>query len=328
MFESTWKTRGLCLLAPKPDELELFEEFVEKILAPGGCNLLVLLTRYRYQFRSHPECASPDGPLNEAQAKRILDICRRHGIRLVPKMNLLGHQSGKTPDSRDGLLRAHPELDETPHLDDVYYCRSLCPKHPGSAIVFDLMDEMAGAFEADGFHIGLDEVFDIGKCPRCKDTPTYRIFTDWANALADRNRAAGRQTLMWGDRLLGGLETGLGFWEASGNFTESAIDLIDRDILVCDWHYEDKRAGGYASVDIFARAGLRMLACPWKSKANAEKFLRYAKERDQGHVEGFLATTWIPSGGVMRYMLHDYLPNTASPEHAVPLRETLEWLFR
>jgi len=183
MLEIPWRVRGICLGAPMPEDLDVFEEFVEKKLAPGGCNLIIMLIRYRYQFKSHPECANPDGPLNEAHVKRIVAICRKHNIRLIPKMNLLGHQSEKTADSFDGLLRGHPEFDETPEMKEVFYCRSLCPNHPDvKPIVFDLMDEMVDVFESDGIHIGLDEVFDLGKCDRCKDTPTYRLLAGWVNA--------------------------------------------------------------------------------------------------------------------------------------------------
>ena len=44
--------------------------------------------------------------------------------------------------------------------------------------------------------------------------------------------------------LLDGYATGLGMWEASHNETHMAIDLIPKDVVICDWHYEraDKTA--------------------------------------------------------------------------------------
>ena len=326
MLNIPWKVKGICLSAPKPDELDMFEEFVEKKLAPGGCNLIIMLIRYRYQFKSHPECASPNSPLNEEQVKRVIAICRKHNIRLIPKMNLMGHQSEKTADSLDGLLKGHPEFDETPDLDEVFYCRSLCPSHPDiKPVVFDLMDEMVDVFESDGIHIGMDEVFDIGKCDRCKDTPTYKLFAGWVNALADHNKSRGIQTYMWGDRLLNGLETGYGAWEASGNFTEPAIDMIRKDILICDWHYEDCPA--YPSVDIFAKAGLRIMICPWRYQANAEKFIEYAKVNDKGHIEGLLATTWADIGSIIRFMQRDECADETRRDTLSALSQTLDWIF-
>jgi hypothetical protein len=328
MLDLPWKVKGICLGAPKPGELALFEEFVEKKLAPGGCNLIVMLVRYRYQFKSHPECTSPDSPIGEGDVKRMLEICRRFNIRLVPKMNLLGHQSGKTRDSMDGLLRGHPEFDETPEKDEVFYCRSLCPSHPGvKPVVYALMDELVDVFESDGVHIAIDEVFDLGKCDRCKDTPTYKLLADWVNGLAGHNRARNVRTMMWGDRLLNGLETGYGFWEASGNFTEPAIDLLDKDILICDWHYENRE--NFPSVEVFAEAGFRMMVCPWRYREHAEKFVGYAKEHDKGHIEGLLATTWMDAGKLMRYMLYGDAGGAEGWEKETLncLPKTLEWIF-
>jgi hypothetical protein len=327
MLSLPWKTKGICIGAPMPSDMGMFEEFEEKVLAPGGCNLIVMLVRYRYRFKSHPECINPNGPLGEADAKRIAALCRKHNIRLVPKMNLLGHQSGRVMDTVDGLLRGHPEFDETPEMDEVFYCRSLCPRHPDvKPVVFDLMDELAGAFEADAIHIGMDEVFDIGKCGRCKDTPTYRLFAEWVNALADHNRERGGGTFMWGDRLLNGLESGYGPWEASGNFTEPAINLVDKDITICDWHYENLTK--FPSVETFAGAGFKILLSPWRYKAHAEQFFEYAKANDRGHIEGVLATTWTGPASFMRYMLTgEHSPGVKNKESAEALSETLCWIF-
>jgi hypothetical protein len=310
-----------------PEDIGLYEEFIEKVLAPGGCNLIVMLVRYRYQFKTRPECVNPNGPLSEADVKRIIAICRKHNIRIVPKMNLMGHQSEKTKDSLDGLLRGHPDFCETPDMDEVFYCRSLCPKHSDiKPVVFDLMDELTGVFEADALHIGMDEVFDIGKCERCKDTPTYKLFAEWVNALADHNRKNGVGTFMWGDRLLNGMETGYGPWEGSGNFTEPAIKLLDKDITICDWHYEDMTK--FPSVDIFAEAGFKMLISTFRYKAHAEQFVEYARVHDKGHIEGILATTWMYPDSFMRYMLTGgHNADVKNKESTEALSETLGWIF-
>ena len=330
MLTHSWKTKGICLYAPKPDELDLFEEFIEKKLVPGGCNLIVMIVRYRYQFKSHPECIGHDAPLSEADVKHMLQLCRKHNIRLVPKMNLMGHQSdNKGRDSIDGLLRGYPEFDETQEKDEVFYTRCLCPNHPEvRPIVLELIDELVDVFEADGMHIAIDEVFEIGKCSRCKDIPTYKILANWVNTLADHLNARGVQTMMWGDRLLNGLETDYGFWEASGNYTEPAINLVRKNILICDWHYGDRE--DFPSVDIFFEAGLRILVCtgPY-NKERAKKFIKYAKEKDKGHIDGFLATTWVDAGRLMRFILRNDDTGVTDWDRAMleNLPQTLDWIF-
>ena len=315
--------RGICLGVPDSDNIGLIVRFIDEWLAPRQCNLLILLTRYAYQFESHPECASQKA-ISKDEMIQIREACKRNNIKLVPKMNLLGHQSGKTRDSLDGLLNAYPEFDETPEMDEVFYCRSICPNHPDVApIVFDLMDELVDVCEADGLHIGVDEVFDIGLCDRCKDKSTADIFADWVNLLASHLRERGVRTYMWGDRLLSSDETGYGTWEAAANGTEGAINKIAKDIFICDWHYEDNKA--YISTDIFSKHGFDFLACPWRYKANAIKFLEYANAHSNDHLKGFLATTWHNSAVIANHILGI---ESSDNDTIINLAITLDMLFK
>ena len=314
--------RGICLGVPQRGDVGLIVRFIDEWLAPAQCNLLVLLTRYAYQFESHPECASP-GALSKDDMTRIREACGRNGVKLVPKMNLMGHQSEKSADSFDGLLKGHPEFNETPDMDEVFYCRSLCPNHPGiKPIVFDLMDELVAACGADALHIGMDEVFDIGLCDRCRGMSAADIFADWVNALASHLRENGVRTYMWGDRLLSADGTGYGPWEASANGTDAAIDKIAKDIFICDWHYEDMEA--YKSVEIFQEHGFDYIVCPWRYKANAIKFLEYADKCGGDRLKGFLATTWHNSAVIAKHMLGI---EKSDNDTIVNLAATLDALF-
>ena len=275
---STWPVRGLCIGVPKPDDWQPFTQMVSEVLPELGCNTMVLLIRYRYQFQSHPDVADR-GALSLSQAQELSRLCREHGIRLIPKMNLLGHQSERERGSELGLLRAYPDFDETPELDSVRYCRSLCPRHPQvKGVVFDLIDEMLDAFQADAIHIGTDEVFEIGHCPRCKGTPNATLFGDWISALHGHvTGKRGAELWMWGDRLLNAETTGYGEWEASANHTWEAIDALPRDIVMCDWHYEERET--YPSIPTFAEQGFRLVACPWRNAKAASLLLDYAIEQ-------------------------------------------------
>jgi len=296
-----WPFRGICLGVPKQEDMEIFGRLITEVLPAYNCNTLVLLTRYRYQFKSHSD-VSVRGALSSEQAANIANLCRQNNIRIIPKMNLLGHQSGKSRGSEDGLLRAYPELDETPDLSEVRYCRSLCPLHPqAKPIVFDLMDEMIDAFGADAIHVGLDEVFEIGKCPRCKDVPNAELFADWVNALHGHLVGEKKvEMLMWGDRFLDSATTGYGEWEASANDTWSMIDSVPKDIIMCDWHYGERES--YPSIPYFADKGFRMVACPWKEPKAAEALLRYGSNSGTEKFLGVLQTSWCDSGMVARYL--------------------------
>ncbi|MBM4094323.1 MAG: glycoside hydrolase, partial [Planctomycetes bacterium] len=206
------------LIGLRPDRLDVAKRLVADALAPLGFNVLVMEVGYNFQFQSHPELQTSG--LNKAQARELVAVCREHGIRLIPLMNCLGHQSwGPKPGV---LLAKYPQFDETPgipHDDKGIYCREWCPSHPDvNKIVFELMDELLDAFDADAFHVGLDEVFLIGdeNCPRCKDKEVADLFAKVVNDLHGHLVGdKGVEMLMWSDRLLDAKATGYGTWEAS-----------------------------------------------------------------------------------------------------------------
>ena len=93
--------------------------------------------------------------------KKIVSVCKKNNIRVIPQINLLGHQSWASRTTN--LLRKYPEFDETPYVimpekyqwpnADNLYCKSYCPLHPAvHAIIFDLVDEICDVFETDVFY--------------------------------------------------------------------------------------------------------------------------------------------------------------------------------
>ncbi len=336
-MKTPWKTKGIVLTSPLTEEVDDVVKFIDEYLAPRGFNMLVLQVRYRYQFKRHPECWGYD-PLSEADVKKLLAVCRKNNIKLVPKMNLCGHQSGypniptdgilhghntPIPDIKDGLLRAYPDFDEQKDEPAVFYSRSICVSNPAVKVVlFELIDELMEVFEADTLHVGCDEVFNMGQCPVCSKTPKYKLYADWINTLNQHVKERGGKILMWGDRLISTTETGYHRWEASDTGTEQARNLIDKDVFVCDWHYEDY--GKFPSVDIFADQGLKIFISPWRDKPSAEAFVKYAIEHDKGHIEGLLMTTWCGSGDLAKRLLYG---EEGRWNHTNQIATTLDELF-
>ena len=307
-LDSIMPVRGLSIAAPRPDGLDRFLQFMEKELAPNQVNTLVLRVDYNYQYKSYPQLQDSSA-LSEADVKKLVAMGKKHGIRLIPQINLLGHQSwaGKT----GALLREFPQFDETPHVmmpaeykwpnPDGLYCKSYCPLHPEvHSVVFELVDEVMAAFEASAFHAGMDEVFYIGddKCPRCKGKDKAELFAGEVRKIRDHLAKNGQELWIWGDRLLDGSTTGLGMWEASMNNTHRAIDLIPKDVVICDWHYN--RAEPTAAY--FALKGLRVITCPWNKPEPAKKQVQQTialRENSNDVVKdrylGMMHTVWTSS---------------------------------
>jgi glycosyl hydrolase family 20 len=322
--------RGLNLGAPKPDELLLVVKFIREVLPKAGVNVLVMEFDYRYQYKSHPEVIDADA-LSEEQVKQIVAACHDAGVRLIPLINQLGHQSWAAQTF--GLLRAHPEFDETPGKypgNQGIYCRSFCPLAPGlHKVVFDLIDELANACQADAVHVGMDEVFLLGEndCTRCRGKNKSELFAQEVRTLHDHLTASHREMWMWGDRFLDGDATGLGKWEASQNGTAPAISAVPKDIVICDWHYDT----AVPTAAYFAIQGFRVVSAPWQMADVAlnelemvRKIRADATDALKPRALGMLQTTWIGSGEFVQA----YYGQAPASADAVRAAECFKALFR
>ena len=306
-LDSLLPVRGFAIAAPNARNVDSFVVFMSKELAPQKVNTLILRIDFGYQFTSRPELVDK-GALSKADVKKIVAAAKKEGIRLIPQINLLGHQSWASDLGK--LLQVYPQFDETPWVkipetyqwpnEDGLYCKSYCPLHPDvHKVVFDVVDEICEVFEADAFHAGMDEVFYIGeeKCPRCGGRDKAELFAGELCKIRDHLAQKNRRLWIWSDRLLDGKTTGLGMWEASFNNTHRAIDMIPKDVVICDWHYErpDKTAV------YFAMKGFDVITCTWRKPDVAvqqvKDMLQFRQESPkgmQGRFLGVMETVWSP----------------------------------
>lgn len=311
-IDSLLPIRGFCIGAPKPNAVDSFAKFIVEELAPRNVNTLIVRVDYRYQFKSHPELEDSFA-LSKADIKKMVNACRKNNILLIPQINLLGHQSWANHTYK--LLTVYPQFDETPNVQmpekyewpnaDELYCKSYCPLHPDvHKVVLDLVDEICDVFETNTFHAGMDEVFYLGddKCPRCAGRDKAELFAGEIRLLNDHLAQKNRQLWIWGDRLIDGKTTGLGIWEASYNNTYRAVDMIPKDVVICDWHYEraDK------TPVYFAMKGLHVITCPWRRPEIAVKqtddmvnFRKESSKEMQDKFYGMMQTVWSDATSFM-----------------------------
>jgi len=293
------------MVESKADAVGLISEI--PALAKLGVNLIVAEVDYNCEYVSHPELRTED-PISRETVKQIVGLCRQYKIRLVPEFQSLGHQSWSSKTYP--LLVKYPQFDESPGKypgnkgkDESgfdLYCRSWCPLHPDlDPIIFALYDELIDVFEADALHVGMDEVFIIGDdaCPRCRGQAPARLFAKAVNdAYGHIVKTRGKEMMMWGDRFLDGAETGYGEWEASKNATYPAIDLVPKDIIICDWHYErayeDMRTYGFPSVPLFLEKGFRVLPTSYRDPKAVKSLIDYSMTYKSDRMLGHLCTIW------------------------------------
>jgi len=275
---------------------------IAEVLVPLGVNVIVYEVDYNFAFQSHPELRYPE-VITQAQARDLAAFCRRHGVRLIPQFNCLGHQSWVRQKVVFPLMTNYPELEEVPNLPKERADKTLkswCPLHPKvNRIVFALIDELVDAFGADAFHVGMDEVLVIasGRCPRCRGKSPATLF---ARAVNDLHRhlvkEKGLTMLMWGDRLLDATQKGMGRgWEASELGTAKAIEMIPKDIVICDWHYSVQE--DYPSVREFQAKGFRVWPASWKNVEAAVALMDCAHRDATERMLGHLCTSWVLTPG-------------------------------
>ena len=302
------KWRALHLLNYQTDEqlAALAQQLPD--LTAMGINTLILEVDYGFQFASHPELRLGRAPITREGARRFAAACRKNHLRLIPEFQSLGHQSWKRETYP--LLKLYPKFDLTPNAfpnNDGIYCREWDPLNPEvDRIVFQLMDEIIDAFQADALHAGMDEVFLLGseQSPSTKGKDPAVLFAravnDIYNHLVKRRHV---EMLIWADRLFDGTAYNWGEWESSRNGTARAVDMIPTDIILCPWHYET--AAEYPSVPLFLKKGFRVLPASYKDLDAQKALIEYSFKNDSpNRMLGHLFTSW---GGV-NVKLNEYTP--------------------
>ncbi len=267
-------------------------------LAKKGVNTLILEVGYNFQWTSHPELASEYG-LRLDTARELSELCRAANITLVPEINCIGHQSW---EGQTGiLLEEYPEFDETPGQypgNEGIYCRSWCTSNEAVyPVLFDLIDELSSAFGSTAFHVGMDEIFLIGddSCPRCRGKDRGQLLANAINALYRHIVIENGMTMyMWGDRLIDGADETTDYaseYESAMNGTHTAIDLIPKDIIICDWHYDSRKT--YGSIPYFLDKGFRVLPASYNNVRAAQDLAAYSLSfAGNPAMLGHLYTTW------------------------------------
>jgi len=159
--------------------------------------------------------------------------------------------------------------------------------------VYALMDEIIDAFRVDAMHVGMDEVFLISDehAVSTKDKDPAIVFAKVVNDMHDfLVTQKGVEMLMWGDRFIDADSIDYGEWEASKNGTAAAIDLVPKDIIICDWHYEPRDA--YESIPMFLQKDFRVLPSSWRNVEASQAFINYSLKQNNDNMLGHLFTTW------------------------------------
>ena len=263
--------------------------------AAWGYQELYLHLEDAVHYPSLPGVGRDDAYTYEQLGELVLTAAQ-NGIRVVPIINLLGHTQYliKHPEWRD-LNELRDERDRPlPH-------GQICPLHPRTAEVAErLLRDLAPYCTAGKVHVGLDESFHLGKCPRCRaEVARLGLGGHFANHVSRLHAIAGTQSLQ------------LGLWADMLYFTPEAIPLLPRGITAYDWYYypfaQKPRVEffNFAERDLLPalrRQGIAYYGCPMNGAFRHEPLpvfgdrlgnIRSWWERCTAvQAEGFLVTSW------------------------------------
>ncbi len=281
-------------LARQVERLDVLLKLLPRY-ANWGYQELYLHLEDAVEYPSLPSVARHDA-YTYKQLTKLVKTANSVGISVVPIVNLLGHTQYliKTPELRD--------LNELRAPDGSPLERGqLCPLHPRALEVAEkLLRDMAPFCTAGKVHVGLDESFHIGKCPRCREeiarVGLAQHFAGHVGRLHGLSRYLGLRMGIWADML---------------NFIPEAIPLLPASVIAYDWYYYPFKRHPRVELFNFAESdlatplrarGIEYWGCPMNGAFRYEPLPIY-KDRLANHrswwqrcqktnAGGFLVTSW------------------------------------
>jgi hypothetical protein len=232
--------------------------------------------------------------LSPAQVRELLAVAAQHHVQVIPLIQTLGHVESILKQQRYAGLREH--------ADDI---SQFCPCEPGSLVlVTALIDELLAAHPAARYiHLGGDETWLLGHCPRCaakvQDQGFLAVYLDHMAALCRHVLAAGKIPLIWGDVVIG-RHVIQGFadnWLRDGS---PALQSLPPEVRLVYWDYHGQQPADFTHFDDYRRHGFTVWVAP--TTRAGDNVPNYAKhlpnigsflEAGIAHgAEGALITSW------------------------------------
>jgi hypothetical protein len=281
-------------LARQVEQLDFLKRQLPRYAA-WGYQELYLHLEDAVHYPSLPGIGRDDAYTYEELGELVFEAAQA-GIRVVPIVNLLGHTQ---------YLVKHPDLRDLNELrdreGDPLVSGQICPLHPRfPEVAAKLLRDMAPYCTAGKVHVGLDESFHLGKCPRCREeVARLGLAGHFAGHVGRLHRLAESRGLQ------------LGIWADMLYFVPEAIPLLPRGITAYDWYYYPFQRKprveffNFAERDLYPalkKQGIHYYGCPMNGAFRYEPLpvfgdrlanIRSWWQRCQAvNADGFLVTSW------------------------------------
>lgn len=173
---------------------------------------------------------------------------------------------------------------------------SYCPSEPlVRQIATKAIRETLEFVKPEYIHLGHDEIRVLGLDPRdrARNLSNAELLADDINFFHDyvKKLSPGCKVMIWSDVLA--LHQ-----HASGLQTQAAIDLIPKDIILCQWRYMPGELDWItANMKYTTKKGFNVVGTVWDKNQDAWEWLKVMRENNRwsGHAQGVILGAW---GGV------------------------------
>ncbi|GAA0521779.1 beta-N-acetylhexosaminidase [Deinococcus depolymerans] len=211
------------------------------------------------------------GGATKAEARRVADLARNHGLEVIPLIETLGHvgwmfYGGKNLDLRQDEGSQSPYAYDT--LNPATYDRVILP----------VLKEAVEVFRPTRLHLGHDEVRSRDRFPARENGKAVgfeQLFVDDLLKLHGYLKSMNVSSMIWHDTAFADAVLG------------SVPPRLPKDLQVAYWAYSPGTS--FPALKTIRDQGFAVLGASWADAGNAEGFARAAQEGGAG---GMIQTRW------------------------------------
>ncbi len=196
--------------------LEYLETWIRQ-LAELGYDTILWEVENCIQWETCPGCVAP-GAHSKADFKVLLKVANELGLRPIPLLQTIGHAEYVLKRDEYKFLAELPD-------NISQYCPSNTQLLPFLHRWIGEYYELFGALEY--FHIGADEAWSLGHCPKCAETVAKSslsdLYVNHVNRVIEPILEKGSTPVIWSDMIL---------------HNHEAINRLHPEIMVFDWMYD------------------------------------------------------------------------------------------
>ncbi|CAG0913464.1 unnamed protein product [Notodromas monacha] len=176
-----------------PPKVAYIKEFFKLIRAFGATGVLI---EYEDTFPYSLISSNSSIRYSLKEIREILDSASEHGLQVIPLLQTFGHLE---------FMLKRREFEDL--RENVSIPQAICPlKTRAVMTVKSMIDEVMEVhkhYNVSRLHLGMDEVYLLGTCSKCRERNVHDLFLDHVSTIVDHveEKYPGVKSLIWDDML-------------------------------------------------------------------------------------------------------------------------------